>query len=153
AGPCPSPNPGRTGTGRTPPDAEERAMPETPSAPGPHPSPAGPPRAPRVRVDPGSGRGADLAPGQRSLLRGVGAGGRARGVTGALAAARERERHCERRATPRAHVECLVWLGWKTWRRFRLNDALMINLSRGGARLFLDSAPPTDRPVWVFLQV
>jgi hypothetical protein len=28
----------------------------------------------------------------------------------------------------------------------------MINVSRSGARIFLDTPPPTDRPVWVFLE-
>jgi hypothetical protein len=58
----------------------------------------------------------------------------------------------ERRRTPRYHVECLAWVGWKTWRRFPMHDALLINISRGGALVFLDGPPPTDRDIWIFLE-
>jgi hypothetical protein len=59
----------------------------------------------------------------------------------------------DRRAEPRhQNVECLAWLGWKKWRGFVMNDALVINLSRNGAQIFIDAQPPGKRPVWVFLE-
>jgi hypothetical protein len=33
-----------------------------------------------------------------------------------------------------------------------MSDALMINISRGGARVFLDTPPPRGRAVWVYLE-
>lgn len=98
----------------------------------------------RVRIDQGSARGSDLAPGRGSLLRAFGAwsGRAARAV-----------RSEDRRAEPRhGQVECQAWVGWRSWRRFHTNNALVIDISRGGARIFLDKAPPTKRPVWVFLE-
>jgi hypothetical protein len=58
----------------------------------------------------------------------------------------------EERQTPRHQVECFASIGWKSWRQFHLNDAVLVNLSRGGALVFADVAPPRDRPVWVFLK-
>jgi hypothetical protein len=59
----------------------------------------------------------------------------------------------ERRRTPRHEVvESQVWLGW--WRGaagFLASSAVIINLSRGGAFIFLDERPPKDEPVWVCL--
>jgi hypothetical protein len=104
----------------------------------------------RVRIDEGSASGDDLAPGRGSLLRAFSAWERP-ADTG-LPSERV-EPATERRAEPRHHhVECLAWVGWKIWRGFRMNDALLINLSRGGARIFLDEKPPLGRPVWVFLE-
>lgn len=59
----------------------------------------------------------------------------------------------ERRAEPRhQHLECLAWVGWRSWRGFHMNDAVLVNLSRGGARVFLDVRPPVGRDVWVYLE-
>src|SRR5205807_882868 len=55
-------------------------------------------------------------------------------------------------ADDRHRVECVAWVGWKSWRRFHMTDALMIDLSRGGARVFVDAPPPTGRAVWVFIE-
>jgi hypothetical protein len=92
----------------------------------------------RVRIDAGS----DLEPGRGSLLGKLGR--RSARVFVAPAP--------EQRLTPRHQVECFAWVGWKSWRRFHMNDALLVNLSRGGASIFLDVPPPHDRPVWVFLE-
>jgi hypothetical protein len=98
----------------------------------------------RVRIDEGSASGDDLAPGRGSLLRAFSAWERPASPAPPVT---------ERRVEPRYHhVECLAWVGWKIWRGFRMNDALLINLSRGGARIFLDAKPPLGRPVWVFLE-
>jgi hypothetical protein len=59
----------------------------------------------------------------------------------------------ERRSEMRHEVvECRAWLGWRIWRGFRAPDALIINISRGGAMVFLDEPPPERRPVWIFLE-
>ncbi len=102
-----------------------------------------PPRsAQRVRIDQGGGQGSELAPGRGSLLRAFGAWG-----------ARSRVKVKERRAEARLdRVECKAWVGWKSWRQFHMNTALVINLSRGGAQIFLDSPPPAGHDVWVFLE-
>jgi hypothetical protein len=59
----------------------------------------------------------------------------------------------ERRRLPRHEVvESQVWLGW--WRGepgFLASSAVIINLSRGGAFVFLDDQPPRDQPVWICL--
>jgi PilZ domain len=111
-------------------------MPEKPSS---HSSRGPGPAAPRrVRVDAGS----DLATDRRSLL----------GTFGQRAFRVFVPPASERRGTPRHQVECLAWVGWKSWRRFTMNDALIVNLSRGGALIFLDEPPPRYRPVWVFLE-
>jgi hypothetical protein len=59
----------------------------------------------------------------------------------------------ERRRSPRhVAVEAKVWLGW--WRGaegFLANSAVIIDLSRGGAFIFLDIQPPKDQPVWISL--
>jgi hypothetical protein len=59
----------------------------------------------------------------------------------------------ERRRSPRHEVvESQVWLGW--WRGeagFLASSAVIINLSRGGAFIFLDDEPPGDQPVWICL--
>jgi hypothetical protein len=33
-----------------------------------------------------------------------------------------------------------------------MTDALVINISRGGAQIFLDAPPPSHKPVWLFLE-
>jgi PilZ domain len=57
----------------------------------------------------------------------------------------------ERRRAPRHEVvESQVWLRW--WRApdgLLSSSALIINLSRGGALVFLDVKPPKDQPVWI----
>jgi hypothetical protein len=60
----------------------------------------------------------------------------------------------ERRRLPRhAVVESRVWVGWRRGEAGVLaGDALLINLSRGGALVFLDERPPRDRPVWIGLE-
>lgn len=58
----------------------------------------------------------------------------------------------ERRQEERHEVECRAWLGWKTWRSFSTVDAVLVDLSRGGARIFLDSPPPVDQKIWIFLE-
>jgi hypothetical protein len=57
----------------------------------------------------------------------------------------------ERRRAPRHDAnESQVWLGWKRGADgFRSSSALIINLSRGGAFVFLDDRPPKDEPVWI----
>jgi hypothetical protein len=57
-----------------------------------------------------------------------------------------------RRTTRHEPVESQVWLGW--WRGeagFLASSAVIINLSRGGAFIFLDDEPPHDEPVWICL--
>jgi hypothetical protein len=65
----------------------------------------------------------------------------------------ERQPAAERRRAPRYEaVESQVWLGW--WRGeagFLASSAVIINLSRGGAFIFLDDEPPADQPVWICL--
>jgi hypothetical protein len=59
----------------------------------------------------------------------------------------------ERRSEARHEiVECRAWLGWKIWRGFRAPAALIVNISRGGALVFLDEPPTDHRPVWIFLE-
>ncbi len=117
-------------------------MPETPAS-----TTAADPKRPeargtkRVRIDRGSDRGSDLKPGLGSVLRAFGAWGR------------QPARAEEKRSDARHDVEeCRAWVGWKTWRRFPIRHALMVNLSRGGALVFLDAPPPTDKPIWVYLE-
>jgi len=57
-----------------------------------------------------------------------------------------------RRAARHEVVESQVWLGW--WRGeagFLASSAVIINLSRGGAFIFLDEPPPKDESVWICL--
>lgn len=108
-------------------------MPENSTRLGPEPC-ANPPCAKRMRIDKESGVGAIRG----SLLRGLGV---------------VRPEPVDRRGSDRHdHVECLAWIGWKTFRRFHTNHALIINLSRGGAQIFVDVPPPAGRPIWVFLE-
>jgi hypothetical protein len=101
-----------------------------------------PGRGRRIRIDSGSADGRDLAPGRRSFLGAFHVGDQA-------AATPVRERRTEPR---QYHVECLAWVGWRIWRGFRMNDAVLVDLSRGGARVFLDSPPPRGRDLWLFLE-
>lgn len=59
----------------------------------------------------------------------------------------------ERRRLPRHEVvESRVWLEWhRDEAGLRASNAVIINLSRGGAFVFLDECPPKDRPVWISL--
>lgn len=105
----------------------------------------------RYRFDQGSARGVDIAPGRGSLLRTFGAWGAE--PREALERGRAEAAIHDRRGEARHHhVECLAWVGWKTFRRFHMKDALMVNVSRGGALIFLDAPPPKRKPVWVFLE-
>ncbi len=56
-----------------------------------------------------------------------------------------------RREERYAPVNHWAWLGWWRWRGFRMLDALVINISRGGALVFLDEPPPLRRSVWLFV--
>lgn len=49
-------------------------------------------------------------------------------------------------------MECLAWVGWRVFRDFKMTTALVINISRSGAQIFLDAPPPSYRSVWVFLE-
>jgi len=113
----------------------------TPADPQPSPRPRS------FRVDRGSARGSDIAPGRGSVLRVFGGwGGRVRPAPAGPAAD-------DRRAEVRhAEVECRAWVGWKGWRRFHMSNALVVNLSRGGALVFLDTPPPPGRDLWVYLE-
>ncbi len=111
-----------------------------------------PTRAKHIRIDAGSARGSDIAAGRGSLLRAFGGWGRRAG-RGRMAPVHAAPVAPDRRADDRHRkVECQAWVGWKTFRRFHMNDALVINLSRGGAQVFLDTPPPDRKPVWVFLE-
>jgi len=59
----------------------------------------------------------------------------------------------ERRRAPRhTVVESQVWLVWADAQgNEAVRCALIINLSRGGALIFVDEAPPKDRLVWISL--
>lgn len=101
-----------------------------------------------MRVDPGTSARSELGPSRGSLLRAFNAWGD-RAKRAIIAPMPE----LERRETDRhENVECSAWLGWKSWRQFHMNSALLINLSRGGAQIFLDAEPPRKRSIWVFLE-
>jgi hypothetical protein len=109
---------------------------------GPDPEPKSARRL-RLRVDAGSATGHDLAPGRGSLLSAFHIG---TPITPMAKAP-------ERRSEPRHHhLECLAWVGWRVWRGFAMSDAVLINLSRTGARVFLDHTPPRGRDLWLFLE-
>ena len=101
-----------------------------------------------MRVDPGNSSRSDLGPGRGSLLQAFNVWGartkRAIIVPMPESDSRESERH--------ENVECTAWVGWKGWRQFFMKDALLVNLSRGGAQVFVDSQPPVNRPIWIFLE-
>ncbi|MGE3820355.1 MAG: PilZ domain-containing protein [Isosphaeraceae bacterium] len=60
----------------------------------------------------------------------------------------------ERRSEARSQrPECHAWVSWKTFWKLNTRVALVIDMSRGGARIFLDEVPPSGRPFWVFLEV
>jgi hypothetical protein len=122
---------------------EAPARPEELPSPPPTPSPRRSPAMRRFRVDRGSDSGDDLAPGRGSLLR----------AFAKLASSKPSPIAEHRRSEPRGNaVECLAWVGWKVWRDFKMNDALVVNLSRSGAQIFVDRTVPGDRPVWLFLE-
>jgi hypothetical protein len=59
----------------------------------------------------------------------------------------------ERRAEERFDAPaCWSGLGWRSWRGFRVRHALVINLSRRGALVFLDEPPPTHGRFWFYLE-
>ncbi len=61
--------------------------------------------------------------------------------------------YLERRAEARYDVPtCCSWLGWRTWRGFKMRDSLIINISLGGALIFLDEVPPTRGKLWLYLE-
>jgi PilZ domain len=107
-----------------------------------------------IRIDPGSGSGggSDLGPGRGSLLSAFSAWGQ-QAVRMIVAPEPEPTLAPDRRALAREDsLECLAWVGWKGHRQFFMNDAVVVNLSRGGAQIFLDAEPPKDNPVWIFLE-
>jgi PilZ domain len=113
---------------------------DAPHSPRDNPTAPEPGRVRRIRVDTGRATGRDLAPGRGSFL-------------GAFHVGEKADPVLERRTEPRHHhVECLAWIGWRIWRGFRMNDAVLVDLSRGGARVFLDSTPPRGRDLWLFLE-
>ena len=115
---------------------------EAPPPPRQVPVAACEPGTTRVRVDAG-GAPPHLTPGRGSLLKAFGAWG---------AKLVPKPPGADRRKANRHDVDCHAWVGWKTWRRFHVKDALLVNIGRGGARVFLDAPPPTDRPLWIFLE-
>jgi hypothetical protein len=123
------------------------SRPDRPSdVPTPEPAPRRGRRL-RFRVDAGSVGGDDLAPGRGSLLTAfhIGTPDRTSSTSSAIA--------LERRGAMRHyHVECLAWVGWRIWRGFAMSDAVLVNLSRNGARVFLDRIPPRGRDLWLFLE-
>ena len=103
-----------------------------------------------VRLDPGSG--SDCGPGRGSLLSAFSAWGQ-QAARSIIAPEPEPTPAPDRRALVREEsLECLAWVGWKGWRQFFMNDAVLVNLSRGGAQIFLDAEPPKGSPVWIFLE-
>ncbi len=109
----------------------------------------------RMRLDPGSGSGggSNPGPGRGSLLGAFGVWGQQAARLIVAPEPAEPTLAPDRRARSRQDsVECLAWVGWKGWRQFFMNDAVLVNLSRGGAQIFLDAEPPTDSPVWIFLE-
>ena len=101
-----------------------------------------------MRVDPGNPARSDLGPGRGSLLKAFSAWG-SQAKRAIIAPMPELDR---REGDRHEKVECLAWVGWKGWRQFFMKDALLVNLSRGGAQIFLDAEPPINRPLWVFLE-
>lgn len=110
------------------------------------PTVSAPGRSMRVRVDAGRplGLGGVAGPGRGSLLGSFRAAGAGRAVEIPSDDRRNEDRHHD--------VECQAWVGWRTWRGFAMNDAVLINLSRGGTRAFLNCAPPVGRKLWLFLE-
>jgi hypothetical protein len=104
-----------------------------------------------VRLDPGSGSrgGSDLGPGRGSLLSAFSAWGQ-QAARMIVAPEPEPKPAPDRRTLVRQDsLECLAWVGWKGRRQFLMNDAVLVNLSRGGAQIFLDAEPPKDSAVWI----
>ena len=101
-----------------------------------------------MRVDPGNPARSELGPGRGSLLRAFNAWGD-RAKRAIVAPMPELDRRDDGR---HENVECNAWVGWRSWRQFQMNDALLVNLSRGGAQIFLDAEPPLKRTLWVFLE-
>ena len=58
----------------------------------------------------------------------------------------------ERREAPRYEpVETQAYVGWWKGSRFLVANALLINLSSGGALVEVDRRPPLSQPVWLGL--
>lgn len=100
----------------------------------------------RFRFDKGDRAKAGGTGGRASLLS-------AFGIFGQPASTQKPANIPERRLTERVHyLECKAWVGWKKFRGFSMNNALLVDISRGGARIFLDNTPPAQQPVWVYLE-
>jgi hypothetical protein len=58
----------------------------------------------------------------------------------------------DRRLSPRYAPESTrAWVGWWKKGSFRVANAEILNLSKGGALVHLDVCPPTCQPVWICL--
>lgn len=58
----------------------------------------------------------------------------------------------ERRENPRyAPEETKAWIGWWHGPRFIVIGINLVNLSKGGALIYLGERPPTGQPVWICL--
>ena len=58
----------------------------------------------------------------------------------------------ERRLAPRyTPATTRAWLGWWNRGSFRVVNAEIINLSKGGALMQLEARPPSSQPVWLCL--
>ena len=58
----------------------------------------------------------------------------------------------ERRDAPRyLPAESQAWIGWWHGSRFVVTPSELINLSKGGALLFLNERPPMGQPIWLCL--
>ena len=101
----------------------------------------------KIRLDNGNGDGKDLKAGRGSLLGAFSSWVAEAGLS------KQKPPSDERRREPRqSGVECLARVGWRVWGRLKSIDVLIINISRGGAQVFLDSRPPARRSIWLFLE-
>jgi len=58
----------------------------------------------------------------------------------------------ERRQSPRYFPEeTRAWIGWWHGSRFYVAQIDLVNLSKGGALIYLAERPPTSQPVWLCL--
>jgi hypothetical protein len=64
-----------------------------------------------------------------------------------------RASHERRGGMRHAAVAHEIWVGWSTATHFVALDGLLVNISRGGARIVLGDRPPRDRPVWVYKEI
>jgi hypothetical protein len=101
----------------------------------------------KIRLDNGISDGKDFKAGRGSLLGAFSSWAADGGLS------KQKPPSDERRRDPRlSGVECLARVGWRVWGRIKSTDALIINISRGGAQVFLDSRPPVRRSIWLFLE-